>query len=127
MKPEDVLRDLEATTRKAHEARYKQRKEQSGKVAASPAPPVRPLTEDEEAFVQKMLPKLPPVMARAKVPELLGGIVQAGSLRNADSAGTGPKEAWRVGGGKVMYDTESLLRWIAGHYGLTRIKSLYNI
>jgi len=58
-----------------------------------------------------LLPTLPPVIARSEVPKLLGGVVSAKTLANADCELVGPEGKLRVGR-KVAYITESLLEWL---------------
>lgn len=50
----------------------------------------------QEDFVRALVEKLPPVIARKEVQKLLGGVVAAQTLSNADAAGKGPDEAFRV-------------------------------
>ena len=54
--------------------------------------------------------KLPPIISRDHVEELLGGIISSKRLANLDSLGEGPKRM-RVGR-KIAYLTEDLLEWI---------------
>lgn len=55
--------------------------------------------------------ELPPVIARAEVPRLLGGLISAGSLANADSAGEGPAGRFYLGK-KAAYGRDELLDWL---------------
>jgi len=55
--------------------------------------------------------KLPPIIARDHVEELLGGVIKSKTLANLDSLGKGPK-SMRIGR-KVAYLTEDLLEWLA--------------
>ena len=55
--------------------------------------------------------KLPPIIARAEVGKLLGGVISSKRLANLDSEGKGPKRM-RIGR-KVAYKTEDLLDWLA--------------
>lgn len=55
--------------------------------------------------------ELPPVVARAAVPRLLGGLVSAGTLANEDSAGTGPAGRFYLGK-KAAYEREALVNWL---------------
>lgn len=43
-----------------------------------------------DSIIESLRADLPAVFTRAKAEELLGGIISAGSLANADSAGEGP-------------------------------------
>jgi predicted DNA-binding transcriptional regulator AlpA len=54
--------------------------------------------------------KLPPMIARDHVEQLLGGVISAKRLANLDSLGEGPKRM-RIGK-KVVYRTEDLLEWL---------------
>ena len=56
--------------------------------------------------------KLPPIISRDHVEELLGGVISAKRLANLDSLGKGPKRRMRVGGRKIAYRTEDLLDWL---------------
>lgn len=84
------------------------------------------LTNDEREFIDALLPKLPPVVIRKAVPEVLGQMVAIQTLSNADSAGQGPEVAWRVGR-HVVYRTDSLLCWIIRRFGVSRIININNI
>jgi hypothetical protein len=53
---------------------------------------------------------LPPMLARERVEQALGGVISAKTLANNDSLGTGPKR-FRVGR-KVVYNTVDLLEWL---------------
>ena len=86
----------------------------------------RELTDDEREFIDTLLPKLPPVVIRKAVPEILGQVVAIQTLSNADSAGQGPEVAWRVGR-HVVYRTDSLLCWIIRRFGVSRIINLNNL
>jgi len=55
--------------------------------------------------------KLPPIIARDHVEELLGGVIKSKTLANLDSLGEGPKRM-KIGR-KVAYYTEDLLEWLA--------------
>lgn len=80
------------------------------------------LTEDEREFVTLLVDRLPPVIARADVEKYFGGVVSPFTVRNADQEGKGPDVAWRVGK-KVVYNTESLVRWIVWKLGVSRIQN----
>ena len=101
------------------------------KTGLSPAereanPWYRQLNDDEREFIDALLPKLPPVVIRKAVPEILGQVVAIQTLSNADSAGQGPEVAWRVGR-HVVYRTDSLLCWIVRRFGVSRIVNLNNL
>lgn len=78
-------------------------------------------TKIEKKFVQTLLANLPTVIARKEVTRFLGGIVAPQTLSNADAAGEGPEDAFRVGN-SVVYRTESLVRWIVDHFGVDQLK-----
>ena len=81
------------------------------------------MTAEEKEFVDAMLDKLPPVIARHQVDRFLGGLVSPFTVKNADLAGTGPEVAWRVGN-KVAYKTDSLVGWLVQTMGVKRIQNL---
>ncbi len=81
------------------------------------------MTQDEKEYVELMLSALPPVIARKAVSSFLGGVVSGKTLRNADSAGTGPEVAYRIGR-DVAYKTVSLVEWVVGRYGIKKLVSL---
>ncbi|EMG37138.1 hypothetical protein PCS_01974 [Desulfocurvibacter africanus PCS] len=62
---------------------------------------------------------LPEFIARAEVPTLLGGMVSAKTLANADSQLEGPEGSFRCGR-KVVYPKESLLRWLRPRLAMIR-------
>ena len=66
---------------------------------------------DHKVELSKLIPKLPPLISRDHVEELLGGVISSKTLANLDSLGEGPKRM-RVGR-KVAYLTEDLLGWLA--------------
>ena len=78
------------------------------------------MTDEERAFIDQLATELPPVIAREKVPWFLGGIVSRAVLANEDSAGTGPKEAYKVGV-KTVYPTRPLLEWIVAKRRVRRL------
>lgn len=80
------------------------------------------MTAEEKEFVDAMLDKLPPVIARHQVDRFLGGLVSPFTVKNADLAGTGPEVAWRVGN-KVAYKTDSLVGWLVQTMGVKRIQN----
>ena len=84
------------------------------------------MTAEEKEFVDAMLDKLPPVIARHQVDRFLGGLVSPFTVKNADLAGTGPEVAWRVGN-KVAYKTESLVGWLVQTMGVKRIQNLNSL
>jgi len=63
--------------------------------------------------------ELPPVVARAAVPRLLGGLISAGSLANEDSAGTGPVGRFYLGK-KACYEREALVAWLRDRLTATK-------
>ena len=84
------------------------------------------MTAEEKEFVDAMLDKLPPVIARHQVDRFLGGLVSPCTVNNADLAGTGPEVAWRVGN-KVAYKTDSLVGWLVQTMGVKRIQNLNSL
>jgi predicted DNA-binding transcriptional regulator AlpA len=60
--------------------------------------------------LSKLKSKLPPIISRDHVEELLGGIISSKRLANLDSLGEGPKRM-RIGR-KIAYLTEDLLEWL---------------
>ncbi len=84
------------------------------------------MTAEEKEFVDAMLDKLPPVIARHQVDRFLGGLVSPFTVKNADLAGTGPEVAWRVGN-KVAYKTDSLVSWLVQTMGVKRIQNLNSL
>ena len=84
------------------------------------------MTAEEKEFVDAMLDKLPPVIARHQVDRFLGGLVSPFTVKNADLAGTGPEVAWRVGN-KVAYKTDSLVGWLVQTTGVKRIQNLNSL
>ena len=81
------------------------------------------MTAEEKEFVDAMLDKLPPVIARHQVDRCL---VSPFTVKNADLAGTGPEVAWRVGN-KVAYKTDSLVGWLVQTMGVKRIQNLNSL
>lgn len=84
------------------------------------------MTAEEKEFIDAMLDKLPPVIARHQVDRFLGGLVSPFTVKNADLAGTGPEVAWRVGN-KVAYKTDSLVSWLVQTMGVKRIQNLNSL
>ena len=98
------------------------RREEARRAAAGkPAPGEKDLAPDEEAFIAEFTKVLPPVIARKDIPQHLGGLVSVSTLSHADSAGTGPAGAYRVGAHCVVYRTDQLLRWIVSRFGVRRV------
>ncbi len=64
-----------------------------------------------ETVFSRLASELPPVIARSEVPRLLGGLVSAGTLANADSAGQGPAGRFYMGK-RAAYGREELLDWL---------------
>ena len=124
MRPEELDSKLTQANEASRAAMAAGRQKKAEARAQTAGPPERAMNADEEQFVQDLLPHLPPVIARAKVPQILGGLVGVGSLANADSAGRGPEKAYKIGCRMVAYNTESLLRWIVIHFGVSRIKTI---
>ena len=81
------------------------------------------LTETEHEFVQAFIESLPPYIARKQIGKCLGGVIANQSLSNADTAGEGPEIAYKVGR-NIVYNTETLLVWIAKRYGVEKIHKM---
>lgn len=81
------------------------------------------ICDSAQEFMDIMLAKLPPVIAREEVYSQLGGIVKPKTLINADSAGVGPKRGYKVGR-KVVYETRALLEWIIERQGVSALKNI---
>ena len=81
------------------------------------------LTDDEKDFIQYLVSALPPVIGRAEVDRFLPGLIRPQTLAHADSAGLGPEVAWKVGR-KVAYRTDSLVLWLVGRCGISRLVSV---
>ena len=81
------------------------------------------LTDDEKDFIQYLVGALPPVIGRAEVDRFLPGLIKPQTLAHADSAGLGPEVAWKVGR-KVAYRTDSLVLWLVGRCGISRLVAL---
>ena len=64
----------------------------------------------QQIDLKNLSDKLPPLIARAQVEKLLGGIISSKTLANLDSEGKGPKRI-RIGR-KVVYQTVDLLEWL---------------
>lgn len=78
--------------------------------------------QPEDEFRKLLLSKLPPAIARKNVERQLGGIITPKTLANADSLGDGPLGAFQVGR-SVVYPTESLVNWLIGKMGVSRLKN----
>lgn len=65
----------------------------------------------ELRYLNYLLPQLPPVVARKKIPRIFGGAVSVGTLANADSKGKGPRNRFYIGR-TVVYPTVFLLEWL---------------
>lgn len=64
-----------------------------------------------EIFFKEIAAKLPPVICRERVEDLLGGIISSKRLANLDSLGEGPPR-FRIGR-KIAYRTDLLLEWLS--------------
>jgi len=62
-------------------------------------------------LIETLRKELPTVFARAEVPNLLGGMIAAGTLANLDSAKSGPAGTFRMGR-KVIYRRDPFLVWL---------------
>ncbi len=79
----------------------------------------------EETFRQKLLEKLPPIIARKEVEKYLGGAVAQKTLANADSLGEGPVGAYVIGR-NVVYPTAALVDWIIARLGFSPLHNNIN-
>lgn len=82
-----------------------------------------PRPEDSRELLELLAERLPPVVARKDVERVLGGVIAAQTLNNADAKGEGPEVAYRVGR-SVVYRTDSLLAWIASKFEIRRIANI---
>lgn len=80
------------------------------------------LTPAQRRFIDSLEQKLPPVMARDRLDELLGGIISPSTVKGYDLKGKGP-QSFRVGRG-VAYPTRPFLVWLATFYKVTPIQGL---
>ena len=60
--------------------------------------------------IAEALKDAPEIIARVKVPSLLGGLISKGYLQNLDSAGLGPRRI--VLGRRVGYAKKDLIAWL---------------
>lgn len=81
------------------------------------------LSEVEAEFIQIFVENLPPYIARKNIEKCLGGVIANQSLSNADATGEGPEIAYKVGR-NVVYNTETLLVWIAQRHGIKKIEKI---
>jgi hypothetical protein len=58
----------------------------------------------------EILKDAPEVIARVKVPGLLGGLIAKGTLQNLDSEGRGPRRIFL--GKRVGYAKQDLIAWL---------------
>lgn len=126
MKPEEVTMMFER-----YQAAGKRQPEKGSREAAGTLPSIaarskalqHQLTDDEKDFIQYLVNALPPIIGRAEVDRFLPGLIRPQTLAHADSAGLGPEVAWKVGR-KVAYRTDSLVLWLVGRCGISRLVSL---
>ena len=64
--------------------------------------------------------ELPPVIARERIGDLLGGLVKPSSMNTFACSGTGAEEAYRIGR-KIAYKRESFLLWFLKTYKVQKI------
>ena len=76
-----------------------------------------------DSIIESLRADLPAVFTRAKAEELLGGIISAGSLANADSAGEGPEGLFYMGR-KAAYRKEAFLEWLRPRLVQGKMKSV---
>ncbi len=71
-----------------------------------------PYTEvGSDDFFKTLEKELPPVFSRQTASKILGGLISAKTMANADANGTGPEKKIRIGS-KVGYEKESFLCWL---------------
>lgn len=63
-------------------------------------------------FLEKLKNELPPVFTRKTICQKLGGFYTAGTLRNLDSLGNGPRKI--KGKHMVLYERDSFIEWLKG-------------
>ncbi|MDA8164762.1 MAG: hypothetical protein M0017_07005 [Desulfobacteraceae bacterium] len=63
-----------------------------------------------ETNLREILQELPPIIARQRIEDHLGGIISARYLANLDCLGKGPQKV-RIGR-KVAYLREDLISWL---------------
>lgn len=64
----------------------------------------------KDNITQTLQQNLPPIFTRLTAEKLMGGLVDAGTLANLDSAGDGPPVKIRLGR-KVAYERSSFIGW----------------
>jgi len=77
--------------------------------------------DSTDSIIESLRADLPTVFTRAKAEELLGGIISAGSLANADSAGEGPEGLFYMGR-KAAYQKAPFLEWLRPRLGQEKMK-----
>ncbi len=66
-----------------------------------------------EALMKAMKDKWPSaIVARGRVSEFTGGLIEGHTLANLDAQGTGPKERVLMGRRKVAYPVDALCAWL---------------
>ena len=70
--------------------------------------------------------ELPPIIARERIGDLLGGIVKPSSMNVFACSGTGPEEAYRIGR-KIAYRRESLLLWLLKTYKIQKLMTVKDL
>ena len=126
MGPEELMGQLDKIQAVSLDERSALDKVRVEKAASRPATE-RVLSSDEQGFVESLSGLLPPIIARKEVPHHLGGIVSPSALASADSAGRGPEVAYKIGGRMVAYETKSLLKWVATHFGISRLRKINHL
>ena len=79
----------------------------------APAQNILELGIGSRQFFSALEKALPPVFTRKTASEVIGGLISAKTMSNADALGRGPRERVRVGN-RVGYTRDSFLEWLAG-------------
>ncbi len=80
------------------------------------------LDPDKAELAAEWIAQLPPMIARKQVEWFLGGIISRSALATADSSGTGPAGALRLGSA-IMYPTPLLIVWLVQRTSVTRLRN----
>jgi hypothetical protein len=72
--------------------------------------------------VKELRETLPPIVARAELGRLTGGLVNSRTMANRDCQGTGPAGRFMVGQ-RVAYPRDAFVDWLAARIGEPRVKT----
>lgn len=78
------------------------------------------LSEIEQELFDMWQQELPPVIAREKIGDFLGGLVKPSSMNVFACSGNAPEEAYRIGR-KIAYKRDSLLLWLLKTYKVQKV------